>query len=688
MSFVSNNYSLTMLMGMGFWALSERLKNEEGPIARIAHVASFALSTGLVLYSARQMYNNAMRPYSTQQTHHTSISPTYNTPTRQAPSRSITRPFTITLPFLRSYSSASTLLNLSNKRLTAPPDLSHTPALRELNLSRNLLTVPPDLSHTPALTKLYLMFNELTTLPDLSHTPALTELYLQDNQLTTPLDLSHTPALLDLDLHDNRLTASPNLSHTPALIFLDLGRNQLTTPPDLSHTPALRILNLEYSQLTASPDLSHTPALRKLNLSHNRLIAPPDLSHTPALNSLDLRNNQLTALHDSILHLPRHGVVHAEENRFSAEYIAAFQRRIYEHRLQYPDQGPTVHLSIADDNLPTDTQTLEQRLRGWSDEYEKIHPPIFGDSRPQITDTNAQTYFEPLLSLGEEDKNNLSNYLRRLRETKDYRNGTPDSKKNVILRVERMIRLACENAEFKGKMLALINEGLTTCGDRVLITFNDIEIQWHIHQTQSESELRNLLVRVERYEQLRKLAIQVAEQSQLGDQVETILHYQIALTKPLNLPISTKGMLYQAMSGVSQTMLDDARTKIASLSDEDLISQSEHWRVYLTKKHADVILKIDEKFNNLLEVAGEYYDIYGIDDNEISSQRRSFLKTHPDLAQLLKDAAGINNFLGISNFINRQRDAAITALGSGSADTLYIDQKERKERKRKVQKGE
>ena len=194
-----------------------------------------------------------------------------------------------------------------------------------------------------------------------------------------------------------------------------------------------------------------------------------------------------------------------------------------------------------------------------------------------------------MLSLGDDDKDNLSHYLRRLRETKDYRNGTPASKKNVVLRVEKMLRLACKNGEFKGKMLALINEGLTSCGDRVLITFNDIEIQWRIHQPRSESELLNLLVRVERYEQLHKHAKKVAEERGLGDQIETILHYQIALTKQLDLPISTEGMLYQAMSGVTQTMLKDAYTKIASLTNEDLLSQSEHWRVYLEKKHAGAI---------------------------------------------------------------------------------------------------
>ena len=56
MNFLSNSYPSTMLMGMGVWALSECLRNQEKPIAQIAHVASFALCTGLVVYSTRQAY--------------------------------------------------------------------------------------------------------------------------------------------------------------------------------------------------------------------------------------------------------------------------------------------------------------------------------------------------------------------------------------------------------------------------------------------------------------------------------------------------------------------------------------------------------------------------------------------------------------------------------------------------------
>ena len=71
-------------------------------------------------------------------------------------------------------------------------------------------------------------------------------------------------------------------------------------------------------------------------------------------------------------------------------------------------------MSIADDDdLPEETQTLEQRLRGWSDEFEEMFPTSVGESRPQITDTNAQTHFEPLLSLSDDDKDNLSRLFKK-----------------------------------------------------------------------------------------------------------------------------------------------------------------------------------------------------------------------------------------------------------------------------------
>jgi len=662
-------------------ALSERLRNQSGPIARTARAASLALSIGLVLYSTQKAYYNSLRTTLNLRNNRLTTPPDLShTPALTELYLGVNR---LTTPPNLSHTPSLTTLDLGGNQLTVSPDLSHTPALTRLYLGINQLTAPPDLSHTPALTRLYLGINQLAAPPNLSHTPALTWLDLGYNELTAPPNLSHTPALTELDLEGNEFTASPDLSHTPALTRLSLGHNHLTVSPDLSHTPALTRLNLEGNHLTAPPNLSHTPVLTELNLQGNQLTAPPDLSHTPALTRLVLARNQLTTLHDSILRLPRDSVVFAAENRFSVEYAAAFQQRLQEHRLQHPGQGPTVHMSIeddiGDDVLPgEEAQTLEQRLRGWSDEFEEMYPTALGEFRPPITDTNAQTHFEPLLTLSDGDKNNLKHYLRRLRDTNDYRNGTPASKRNVVLRVERMLRLACKNAEFKEKMLALISEGLTTCGDRVLILFNDIEIQWHIHQIQSEPELRKLLVRVERYEQLREHAKKIAQERGLGDEIETILHYHIALTRALDLPISTHGMLYQAMSGVNQNMLTKACKEIAALSDKDLLSRSEHWRAYLAKKHANAVSAIDERFNKLLDDAEEYYRI------ENPSEKQSFLETHADLAQVLKNAKDITSYLSACNSISHQRKAAIIALDSESMDTVFpsfTDGKEHKSRK-------
>ena len=108
-------------------------------------------------------------------------------------------------------------------------------------------------------------------------------------------------------------------------------------------------------------------------------------------------------------------------------------------------------MSIADDVLPAETQTLEQGLRGWSDEFEEMFPTSVGESRPQITDTNIQTHFEPLLSLSDDDKDNLSDYLRRLRETKDYRNGTPATKKMSFFAWKRCFDLLVKMENSKEK---------------------------------------------------------------------------------------------------------------------------------------------------------------------------------------------------------------------------------------------
>ena len=183
----------------------------------------------------------------------------------------------------------------------------------------------------------------ITETPDVTQCPALRVLRLEDNSLTQAPDVSQNPELQALTLGRNRLTVAPDVSHNPALRYLDLGFNKLTQAPELSQNPELRGLDLDRNALTQAPDVSHNYALVQLELSHNRLTQAPDVSQNPNLRDLDLSYNRLTELPDSILSLSNECTVSAGGNRFTAAYEEAFQRRLEQHRVNYPGQAPIVY---------------------------------------------------------------------------------------------------------------------------------------------------------------------------------------------------------------------------------------------------------------------------------------------------------------------------------------------------------
>src|SRR5690606_28554498 len=190
-----------------------------------------------------------------------------------------------------------------------------------------------------------------------------------------------------------------------------------------------------------------------------------------------------------------------------------------------------------------------------------------------------------LFALDPEVKQVLSSYLRRLRNTQDYRAGD-FARQNVILRVERMLQLANTNPAFRNEMLAVIHEGLGTCGDRVTLIFNEIEILWQLNQENlPPPEFRNLAIGAERCRRLQLHAEQKAQELSLGDPIEAILYYQVHLKNDLQLPISTQTMLYPGVSGVTQAMLAAAKDEILAISDEELLATSKHWQNYVKLHH-------------------------------------------------------------------------------------------------------
>ena len=427
----------------------------------------------------------------------------------------------------------------------------------------------------------------------------------------------------------------------------NLGRNELAEI-ELSQNRELRELNLRGNGLAAI-DLSQNRELQVLDLGRNEL-AEIDVSQNRGLRELNLSRNRFTELPDSILSLPRTCVVDAQNNPFSPQYVAQFQQRLEQHRALHPDQGPTVHMSINDEAPLPAAVSLEDQLAAWMHEFEVYYPRAGVD---------LNQYFSPPLNMSSEEKENLSNYLRRLRDTKDYKAGGP-ARQNVILCVGRMLQLANENPVFKEEMLALISEGLGTCGDRVALMFNEIEILWQLHQKKlSPEEFRDLAIRAERCRRLQLHAEEQARERGLGDTIETILYFQVHLKSDLELPISIQNMLYPGVAGVTEEMLINAREKILVLSDDDLLATSEHWQNFVKSLHKDPVNEMTEYYGGLLSDSEDYFGL------ESQEEKSRFLETRPDFEEFLARALskGISlEYSAVTEFIVRERSAEIASL--------------------------
>jgi len=73
------------------------------------------------------------------------------------------------------------------------------------------------------------------------------------------------------------------------------------------------------------------------------------------------------------------------------------------------------------------------------------------------------------------------------------------------------------------------------------------------------------------------------------------------------LPITTEGMLYPDLAGVTAEDLEDAHATILSLSDDELLARSDIWQERIRKaRNPDDVAAINTDFGNLATAALVY----------------------------------------------------------------------------------
>jgi ankyrin repeat protein len=240
---------------------------------------------------------------------------------------------------------------------------------------------------------------------------------------------------------------------------------------------------------------------------------------------------------------------------------------------------------------------LEVEIFSWFQLFDHFFP----NEDPQIPETSKRDKFDGVISklidsLNDDEKLLLLNYLRNdpntpyatsLRSTAEFQ-ADGQSQTSLVLRVIRMIFLASEEKSFRGSMLACIDNGRAACGDRIILTFNDIEVEWNLCccRKLGEQEFAEMAVRAQRYELVKQKSKELAQQVRNEhEEVETILYLTIYLRDCLNLPISTKYMNHSVCAHMNDALVDRVKTELGAIQKIDLLAQSEPWRQYLKTQY-------------------------------------------------------------------------------------------------------
>ncbi len=317
--------------------------------------------------------------------------------------------------------------------------------------------------------------------------------------------------------------------------------------------------------------------------------------------------------------------------------------RLEQYRIEHPGQGPTVEFSVHEEIRPIPISFASQ-LESWSNEFEKSFPQPNNAIREKPDSTR--------IPLNKPEENMLTTFLSRVREIQDYKVGG-ETRKAVILCIENMLQLASTSARFKDALVILLNQASESCGDRVQIVFNDIEILYQFHCKElSSDEFKQLTLREGRYEYLRQHALEIYHKRG-GDDIEIILAFHINLRERLNLPISTEHMLYQNLSRVTTEMVVEAKNKIEAMTEIQVLAYSPHWLAKMRESYAKEHAKIEEEFWQLFEQAREYFG---------PGKNGALLEGNDQLANLIQSAP-LKEYTTVARVISDKRNEEIARLG-------------------------
>ena len=161
-------------------------------------------------------------------------------------------------------------------------------------------------------------------------------------------------------------------------------------------------------------------------------------------------------------------------------------------------------------------------------------------------------------------------FLGRLQDTADFRNA--HSRPLLAGRVLELLHRMQGSPEVVALCHERIGEALESCGDRVIWAMNQLELALRTHDAQSaaapEAPLRSLAAALVRLEVVHRHAADRCTALRVVDPIEVYLAYETALAGPLQLPLSTQGMLYAGLSKVTEGDIEKAHQAAIQAGDD------------------------------------------------------------------------------------------------------------------------
>lgn len=350
-------------------------------------------------------------------------------------------------------------LDLAAIGLESLPDVFDDPVLKEkievLDLTGNLLEYLPDsVGHLIHLKKMILSENpKLKALPDtIGSLTALEELFI----IETTIDLE----LEDYGI-ENRLFIPDSFSSLTKLRRLFVSGYLFDEiPRPVFSCKELRSLSFSTCGLKQiQPELFSLKKLEMLDLSLNEITeVPSGIRHLNKLESIDLSFNKLTAIAEEMFHLRRLIQVNLEHN---SNFDALLEQEL--------EQAGEVEGASSSDTF------LQEEL---DDSLEDLVTKLYAF----IKEPQPKDLLKKINSKEFEEK--LKRYLKKIYDNHLFN----PNRKSYYKAIADALVLSSSDASFLNMFSLLLEDALSSCSDRILLTIFQLRIFSKLKKLENENK--------------------------------------------------------------------------------------------------------------------------------------------------------------------------------------------------------